>query len=210
MNGCKEQPAVVIVADQDAAGQELASSSMRCPSCSGGSLRPWGHRAPGATPPHGVAADRAHQRRLPPGAGRVDPQRLSTSRSLGRPCPQAGDTMTTGHPRRTSTCSPSVTFRPSSSSPWATPSSSTDASVNRRCRTVPAAPREDRHRACPQGDSTPVHDGHTSSPATSNRSASTGSLPTITMGALQAPSDGPPARQSLGGPSRVLSASSRP
>ena len=38
--------------------------------------------------------------------------------------------MTTGHPRRTSTCSPSVTFRPSSSSPWATPSSSTDASVN--------------------------------------------------------------------------------
>ena len=34
---------MVIVADQDAAGQELASSSMRCPSCSGGSLRPWGH-----------------------------------------------------------------------------------------------------------------------------------------------------------------------
>lgn len=43
--------------------------------------------------------------------------------------------MTTGHPRRTSTCSPSVTFRPSSSSPWATPSSSTDASVNSSSRT---------------------------------------------------------------------------
>lgn len=34
---------MVIVADEDAAGQELAASCMPCPSCSGGSLRPWGH-----------------------------------------------------------------------------------------------------------------------------------------------------------------------
>ena len=34
---------MVIVADQDAAGQALAASSMPCPSCSGGSLRPWGY-----------------------------------------------------------------------------------------------------------------------------------------------------------------------
>jgi len=34
---------VVIVADEDAAGQALAASSMPCPSCSGGSLRPWGY-----------------------------------------------------------------------------------------------------------------------------------------------------------------------
>ncbi len=34
---------MVIVADEDVAGQELAASSMPCPSCSGGSLRPWGH-----------------------------------------------------------------------------------------------------------------------------------------------------------------------
>lgn len=43
MNLCEEQPAVVIVMDEASAEQSLAAGSIACPSCSAGSLRPWGH-----------------------------------------------------------------------------------------------------------------------------------------------------------------------
>jgi hypothetical protein len=55
----------------------------------------------------------------------------------------------------------------------------------RRGRTShrPASPRITRLRACPHPASTPAHPGHTNPPATSRRSTSHASTPTVNTGA---------------------------
>jgi len=75
-----------------------------------------------------------------------------------------------------------------------------------RCRTAPCSRRETRQRPWPQGRSTPPHGGQASPPASqpaANVRPRTHRYLPSTLGALQAPSDGPPARQSLGGSSRI-------
>jgi len=81
--------------------------------------------------------------------------------------------------------------------------------IDRRGRTLSSLPprrRRARHRPWAHGPSTPWHDGQASKPPTRSDSTTSGSVPTMSTGALRHRWKGPPDRSgqsSAGGPLRV-------